>query len=278
MSLIAYRASDGVEVESFSIDQKEWDLMRAEPKGAFLMFGTDWPAVLKRSIRGLQHFAHASGFPGQLPTPESEEHQYAKIAVVRGLRSAGFQAWVERGGTAPDGGEWVADVLCRDQERLIAFEVQLAAQTLEEYEQRTSKYLQAGIKCVWIAKSTRYATLMSALAYKAQREGTEISRPGGILIIPGLAHMPAVPLKVPEKKDLSDQSLLVVVFQDDKPAHLTIGDFAVGVMRGALVFTSERQWRWKGEPRGTPFQFVPPPTIQTDSIKSAMSGTARRKS
>jgi|GEM_PF-4626175 len=67
--------------------------------------------------------------------------------------------------------------------------------------------------------------------------------------------MPAVPLKVPEKIALSSESLKVVVFQDEKPGHLSIGDFAVGVMGGALVFTPDRQWRWKGEPKATPFQF-----------------------
>ena len=57
--------------------------MREQARGTFLMMGTHWPAVLKRSIRGVQFFAHAPGFQGSKPEPESERHQLAKIEHIR---------------------------------------------------------------------------------------------------------------------------------------------------------------------------------------------------
>jgi hypothetical protein len=51
MSLIAVRTSDGAEIEAFSVEPSEWEVMRAAQRGEFVMIGTDWPAVLKRSIR-----------------------------------------------------------------------------------------------------------------------------------------------------------------------------------------------------------------------------------
>lgn len=83
MPLVAYRATTGEEIEAFSVEPAQWDRLRKEPLGAFLMAGTDWPAVLKRSIRGVQFFAHAPGYTGPKPEPESEHHRQAKIAVAK---------------------------------------------------------------------------------------------------------------------------------------------------------------------------------------------------
>ena len=94
MALVAIRAVNGQEVESFTASAEEWQEMQLEPPGTYLMPGSRWPAVLKRSIRGLQFFAHRPGFPGAKSQPESEDHRAAKLAVVKALRSAGYSAKV----------------------------------------------------------------------------------------------------------------------------------------------------------------------------------------
>ncbi len=98
MGLIALRVADGGEVESFSLDAAAWDAMRREPAGTYRMPDTGTPAVLKRSIHGLQFFAHRPGEGVATTEPMSEAHAAAQIAIVRRLRGVGYEAGVERGG------------------------------------------------------------------------------------------------------------------------------------------------------------------------------------
>ncbi|HAX10645.1 MAG TPA: hypothetical protein DCX68_11445 [Marinobacter hydrocarbonoclasticus] len=109
MALIAIRASDGEEIESFSIPRDRWKSMQAEPKGSYRMRGTDWPAVLKRSPLGLQFFAHSPGYPGQKPEPESAHHILAKIWIAKALRAAGYVAEVEKPGESVNREKWQVD-------------------------------------------------------------------------------------------------------------------------------------------------------------------------
>ena len=89
MALVAKIASTGTEVESFSTSPDVWNSMRKAAAGTYIMVGSNWPAVLKRSIHGLQFFAHAPGYMGPKPTPESEEHRRTKVQVAVALRAAG---------------------------------------------------------------------------------------------------------------------------------------------------------------------------------------------
>ncbi|KVL43341.1 hypothetical protein WS99_28625 [Burkholderia territorii] len=100
MTLIAYWADTGDEVESFSISREQWAQWRKLPVGAFVVGRQRVPAVLKRSPLGLQFFACAPGHGGS-SEPESIEHQIAKIALIKGLRAAGIPASVERAGALP---------------------------------------------------------------------------------------------------------------------------------------------------------------------------------
>lgn len=239
MPLIAIRANDGLEVESFSIPAAEWDEMRCLPLGTFKMIGSAWPAVLKRSIRGMQFFAHAPGFTGTRPAPESEHHVWAKVAIAKALRAAGHRAWVERSGTSPSGEAWQADVLCLAGEKLIAFEVQLAQQTLEEYEARSARYADSGVKCVWLVRAkSHYGTLAKSIYYRLHRQG--ITPPGR----PALPHLPALPLKLGESKTAPLEDMRVIVFPEGLPHSTSVAEFAVEMAAGKLFF-SEHEWRWR---------------------------------
>lgn len=239
VTLIAIRADDGLEVESFSVPATEWDMMRSLPLGTFRMIGSAWPAVLKRSIRGMQFFAHAPGFPGTKPEPESEQHAWAKIAIAKALRAAGHSAWVERSGTSLSGEPWQADVLCQTKEQLIAFEVQLAQQTLDAYEARSARYADSGVNCVWLVRApTHYGALAKAIYYRLHQEGMiPAARPA-------LPHLAALPLDLGESKAALPEDMRVVVFPEGSHQRITVAEFAVGMAAGKLFF-SEQEWQWR---------------------------------
>jgi hypothetical protein len=73
MTLIATVAATGLEVESFTTPSDVWAQWRKLPMGKLVIGRHRIPAVLKRSARGLQFFAAASGLGGT-PAPESVEH------------------------------------------------------------------------------------------------------------------------------------------------------------------------------------------------------------
>lgn len=242
MSLIAYRETDGVEIESFSIDRVDWNAMRRQPIGAYRMIGTRWPAVLKRSPRGLQFFAHAPGFLGERPERKTEQHYMAQIGLVRGLRNAGFKPKLEHGGRTKDGQLWRADVFCNALGRQIAYEVQLSQQTLEEYERRSARYARSGVKCVWLIRSPRhYFAFRTAIIrhYNVPVYGSNAVR------WPGVQHLAALPIDVGRRDDeLSADAMKVMTFTSTGVEPLSLAEFAVGVAYGKLVF-SRNEWRWR---------------------------------
>jgi competence protein CoiA len=238
MSLLAYRASDRAEIEAFWIDAARWNDMRSEPSGTYLMIGTNWPAVLKRSIRGVQFFAHAPGCAAEMPEPESELHLLTKIVIARALRQAGFTVSVERSGTTPNGEPWQADVLCETVDGPIAIEVQLAQQTLADYEARTARYQRSGVKCIWLVQAPQhYSALSKAIYYRTCDERSLPFRPS-------LPHLAALPLEVGNAKSFAIENVKVVVFPGGRPSRIPLDECAVGLVNGDLVFTSQ-EWHWR---------------------------------
>lgn len=240
MPLVATRSRDSQEVESFMVSSDEWQLMQRQPLGTFIIPGIDWPAIPKRSIKGLQFFAHAPGFPGSQTNPESEEHRYAKLAVLKALRSAGFSAKVEQSGQTPDGQDWQADVLCHTDQGQIAFEVQCSHQTLDEYRLRTKRYAASGIFAAWLVKAPgNVATLSKALYYEATRANLPIgSRP-----IFSCSDLALFPMEIGEKNAHSDERMMVAVPSKTLATRIPIECFAVGIATGQLTFNSE--WVWQ---------------------------------
>lgn len=90
------------------------------------------------------HFARREGSTAG----ESDLHVMGKQAVHQAARSLGWRAHVEHRGPQ---GLWIADVLTVDGDgRRIAWEVQLAQQSEQEYLRRTQRYAEDGIETVWI--------------------------------------------------------------------------------------------------------------------------------
>lgn len=154
MGQVAYLTSTGEVLEAFSVTDAAWAQLCQLPRGAMVMPRSHWPATAKTSINGLRFFSHYPGYPGTLPTPESYAHTRLKIDLVRTLRSLGYSAAVEVAGKTPDGEEWVADVLGTANGDRIAFEVQLSSQHLRDFQRRTQRYSQSGVRTVWIVATT----------------------------------------------------------------------------------------------------------------------------
>lgn len=217
--------------------------MRLEPRGAYLHPVTGYPLILKRSIRGLQFFAHMPGQGAANPQPMSELHMVTQIELVRGLRAAGLFASVEKPGCTPQGEDWQADVYCEIGGRRIAFEAQLASQTLEVYEGRTARYERSGVECVWLVRSPgRYAALGKAIWHRLLQD-----EPADLLFgrRPFLPHLRPFPLLAPDPKVPRAQDISVSVFPVARgPARrVSLQEFAVGVARGKLYF-ADNQWLW----------------------------------
>lgn len=239
MALVAIRAANGQEVESFTVSAEEWQRMQLDPPGTYLMTGSRWPAVLKRSIRGLQFFAHSPGFPGAKSQPESEDHRAAKLAVVKALRSAGYSAKVEQSGQSSDGEEWQADVLCTTVGKTIAFEVQLSQQTLQEYRRRTQRYAAAGIVAIWMVRAPgHFAALSKALFYEAHQSNRALGdRP-----VFANRDLPLFPLEIGQEGSLCAGSMRIAVPSIDGVRRIPIEEFAIGSVAGNLSFAEE--WTW----------------------------------
>ncbi|MFY2087903.1 hypothetical protein ACOTDN_15685 [Achromobacter xylosoxidans] len=141
------------------LDPSMWRrLQEAYLFGQLLMPCCDAPAVPKTSPLGLQFFAHASGTCGA--APESAWHQAAKEAVAAAAMALGYRAIIERPGKG-----WTADVWVDHPGGPAVVECQHSYQHLRDYMARQQRYLDAGIRCLWLVMADR----MKALGKSMQR-------------------------------------------------------------------------------------------------------------
>jgi hypothetical protein len=136
---------------SFELDDGAWTAIRADYRNVHLsMRCCTSAAVPKVSSLGTRFFAHKSRTDCQT-APESPEHLKAKFTIAESARAMGWEAFAEAPGTDPAGDSWIADVLCTRGKIKIAFEVQLATQSIEEYQTRQARYQRSGVRCLWLA-------------------------------------------------------------------------------------------------------------------------------
>ncbi len=105
---------------------------------------------------GRQFFAHWPRINCQTThKSESSQHLAMKIALKDRINACpGWRAEVEYVGP---GRQWIADVMAmHDNGRRLAFEVQLSAQTEEEYFNRSQRYADAGVGPVWVVPQQVY--------------------------------------------------------------------------------------------------------------------------
>ncbi|WP_077033401.1 hypothetical protein [Pelomonas sp. KK5] len=256
MPLIAYRADTDEEVESFTAPAETWAAWRELGAGRFLIGRDRVPAMLKRSSLGLQFFAAMPGYGGTT-APESIEHQHAKVALVQGLRAAGFKAHVERPGSTPSGEEWVADVLAEAGGRTIAFEVQMSRQTWDDYRARTRRYAASGVKCVWLVRSTHYCAFAKAKHRHHMRNGMSYHQ----ALNEALPDMPVFPLVIENAGHDRTFDFKVVVWtrrEGDPSMRLEPGSFASGTAAGHLHLRRRglegMAWEWSPAAPDDPYE------------------------
>lgn len=247
MTLIAYVAATGQEVESFTTAPDQWAQWRKLPMGTFVIGSYRTPAVLKRSQRGLQFFAAAPGM-GAVTAPESIEHQIAKIKLVMGMRAAGHDARVEQPGVAPSG-QWQADVLVYTARGPVAVEVQLAQQHWDEYRRRTERYTESGVFVVWLVRDTHLKALGKSRIRFLMTQGWSMDEAMNM----GMDDMPCIPLDG-SVGDEDGQRVIVYPADRSQPfLRLPLGVFGAGVARGALRLGEQRyldgsrswpNWMW----------------------------------
>jgi hypothetical protein len=153
MSLTCLR--EGKPLTSFLLSDGEWTEVKTNYRTLSLsMRCCSSAAIPKISTLGTRFFAHKSHVNCHTG-PESPEHLQAKFIIATSARAAGWEAFAEASGTDSDGNPWVADVLCTRGEIKVAFEVQLAAQSIEDYQTRQTRYQRAGVRCLWLARLRR---------------------------------------------------------------------------------------------------------------------------
>lgn len=241
MPLKAIHRDTGRMVESFSVTDTEWAAMRAD-KGAYLMQGTRLPAVLKQNRGGTRWFQSRPGERDPNYKPESAAHEMTKIWMVQALRTAGHDAEVERYGVTPEGEAWEADVYLEVDGRKIAIEVQLSAQSFEDYLFRTERYARSGVKVIWLVR------LYESFSFDAVKYKRTL--PGPKVMWPDLLQVPALPLKLRcATDDPIEDAIRVHVLRIGDPfyklSELTLTEFAIGIAQGKLSYMQRDRWMWR---------------------------------
>lgn len=247
MPLTAIRAASGEIVEAFDLTAEQWRQMKAEPAGSYLIRRSTLPAILKQNLRGTRWFAARPGESDPEWKPTSPEHEFAQVRMVKALRLAGFTARVEEPGFTPAGERWEADVLVECSDRKIAIEVQLSQQTFDEYLRRSEKYIQSGVKVVWLVSNRHFENFTLGCL---RSNGWGLSWLNGPVVNGEQFHrdFPAFPLRFncPKGKP-TDDATRVSVFLPPKgwpSRELSLDDFAVGLASGALTHSKRRFWLW----------------------------------
>ena len=143
----------GATIEANTCTEEEWKELRerARVERHLRMPCCPAQAVLKTSSLGTRFFAHKAR--GKCAwKPETEVHRLLKQLAVDVARNCGWEAQTEVSGSASNGERWTADVLARKGNETIAIEVQWSGQTNEETRRRHRRYLQSGVKCVWLLR------------------------------------------------------------------------------------------------------------------------------
>jgi Competence protein CoiA-like family len=152
---------DGTDIVAPLLTMMEWKTLRQDVRARRRMpilpcCGA--PAYGRTSPRGLQHFFHPPQSACER-TGETTEHLYAKYAILLACLETGYEASTEW-----DEGPWRADVLARQGNRRVAFEVQWIRQSLAEMLERQERYRRSGVRGCWLVREAPEEMIRSGLS------------------------------------------------------------------------------------------------------------------
>lgn len=146
---------DNISIHSFDLDESEWKKLKSTYKSHSLkMPCCGKNAIPKTSKLGTQYFAHSRR--GECTSkPETQDHLYLKYLVANTAKENGWRVTTEYASSTPTGENWIADVFCEKGNARIAIEIQWSYQCDDEYERRTNKYKDSGVRCAWLYRINR---------------------------------------------------------------------------------------------------------------------------
>jgi hypothetical protein len=221
MPLACLDDNDGL-LDSTALSDADWaGVHRVTPRARLVCRFCETRMQAKVSKGGLRFFAHDRRTPECPSEGETPEHRRLKSAVANDLRAAGWSAEVEA-----DGGSWRADVLGTTPggDRRVAFEVQLAAMTVDDGRYRTDRYADDGVETVWVtSKVASWFFEIPSLQVTGDATVLDVSR--GCL----------------KRKGLRDW---------ETPEPFAFVKFAGALASGKLVVRALRSWHHEDLPRG----------------------------
>jgi hypothetical protein len=248
MKLIASHSKTNERIESFSVKSENWKQLKGCEKGSIIHPMVGYPMMAVTSPTGLQYFRFYPGHTIPNPKPESEEHIRAKLIAYEALRKAGYSAWLEHEGYQAmrergrpiQEDRWEPDVLLEAGGLVIALEIQISGQTLDDYLERTARYQRAGILCVWLTSFNQFQRLNKAITYRFGPSADRIAIGDGRVCVP---EFPAFVLK---------EDFAVMVFGESPDefwrAPVSLEDFACGAAQGRIYFSqADLRWYWKAD-------------------------------
>jgi hypothetical protein len=202
---------------SFQLSDIEWYGVKANYRNMHLsMRCCSRSAIPKVSSLGTRFFAHKSR-AGCATAPESAEHLKAKFVIAESARTLGWQVFTEESGTDPDGNPWIADVLCTKGNAKVAFEVQLALQSLADYRARQRRYERSGIRCLWLTRLRRNSSIPNSFTPSKE--------------------LPLVLINIREP------ATMTVQFEESSETPILLADFVKGALAGDLFWAEARTGR-----------------------------------
>jgi hypothetical protein len=221
---------------SLDFSEKEWKSLKSNymEMGLFMKC-CGAQSIPKNSKLGTQFFAHKAGTCGE--SEESAEHLKCKELVVKGARSAGWNAMPEARGNDKEGNLWVADVLCKNGDIQLAVEIQLSSQTFDDYKLRTERYRNSNVNCLWLIRKVRKSNIFEQMIL--DRIGSN-SRKDIIGKYPDRKDMPVFQV------DVSNANNVFVHFPwryGEGPYKIFLDIFIKGCLSGCLAF-QDSTWRW----------------------------------
>lgn len=133
--------------ESWSMPDDDWAALRSSYRASGLVMSCGTAGVPVELKSGTRFFRHKSACDLHEGGPETAEHLTTKAVVARIARELGWEATIE---AAALDRSWIADVLLEKNGRRVAVEVQWSPQSTFDFERRTARYEQDGIRCQWL--------------------------------------------------------------------------------------------------------------------------------